>query len=58
MDITCHDHSACKLVITFNRSHASIMRDTCHGHSIIAYLRHISMGVVLCAHPVRGESHI
>jgi len=27
-------------------------------HSIIACLRHICMGVILCAHPVRGESHI
>ena len=27
-------------------------------HSIIAYLCHIHMGVVLRAHPVRGESHI
>jgi len=27
-------------------------------HSIIAYSRHVYMGTVLRAHPVRGESHI
>jgi len=27
IEITCHDHSSCTLVVTFNRSHASIMRD-------------------------------
>jgi len=27
-------------------------------HSIIACLRHIYTGVALCAHPVRGESHL
>ena len=27
-------------------------------HSISACLRHIYMGVILRAHPVRGESHI
>jgi len=27
-------------------------------HSIIAYLHHTYMGVVLCAHPVHGVSHI
>jgi len=27
-------------------------------HSIIACSRHVHMGVVLRAHPVRGESHI
>jgi len=31
---------------------------TCHDHSIIACSRHIYMGVILPAHPVRGESHI
>ena len=31
---------------------------TCHDHSIIACSRHIYMGVILCAHPVHGESHI
>jgi len=31
---------------------------TCHDHSILACSRHIYMGVILCAHPVRGESHI
>ena len=31
---------------------------TRHDHSIIACSRHIYMGVVLRAHPVRGESHI
>jgi len=35
---------------------ASNSRD--HDHSIIACSRHIYMGVVLRAHPVRGESHI
>jgi len=29
-----------------------------HDHSIIACSRHVYMGVVLRAHPVRGESHI
>jgi len=28
---------------------------TCRDHSIIACLRHIYMGVILRAHPVRGE---
>jgi len=28
-----------------------------HDHSIIACSRHIYMGVILCAHPIRGESH-
>ena len=32
----------------------SVHRD----HSIIACLCHINMGVILCTHPVRGESHI
>ena len=27
-------------------------------HSIIACSRHMYMGVILCAHPVRGESHM
>jgi len=31
---------------------------TCHDHSIIASSRHIYMGVILHAHPVRGESHV
>jgi len=31
---------------------------TCHDHSIIACSRHIYFGVVLRAHPVRGELHI
>jgi len=31
---------------------------TCHDHSIIACSRHIYLGVVLRAHPVRGELHI
>jgi len=31
---------------------------TCHDHSIIACLRHVYIGAVLRAHPVRGESHI
>ena len=31
---------------------------TCHDHSIIACSRHIYLGVVLRAHPGRGESHI
>jgi len=31
---------------------------TCHDHSIIACLRHLYMGVVLCAHSVCGEPHI
>ena len=31
---------------------------TCHDYSIIACSHHVYMGVVLCAHPVRGESHI
>jgi len=31
---------------------------TCHDNSIIASSRHIYMGVVRRAHPVRGEPHI
>jgi len=31
---------------------------TCHDHSIIACSCHIYTGVVLRAHPIRGESHI
>ena len=31
---------------------------TCHDHFIIACSRHVYMGVVLCTHPVCGESHI
>ena len=31
---------------------------TYHDHSLIACSRHIYMGVVLHAHPVRAESHI
>jgi len=31
---------------------------TCRDHCIIACSRHIYMGVILRAHPVRGESHI
>jgi len=32
---------------------------TCHDHSIIACSCHVSyMGVILRAHPVRGEAHI
>jgi len=34
------------------------MEITCHDHSIIACLRYIYMGVILCSHPIRGESHI
>ena len=30
----------------------------CRNHSIIACLCHIYMGVILHAHPIRGESHI
>ena len=30
---------------------------TCHDHSIIACSCHIYNGVILHAHPVRGESH-
>jgi len=31
---------------------------TCHGHPVIACSCHIYMGVILRAHPIRGESHI
>jgi len=31
---------------------------TCHDHAVIACSRHIYMGVMFRAHPVRGESHI
>jgi len=31
---------------------------TPHAHSLIACLRHIYMGIILHAHPVRGELHI
>ena len=33
------------------------MEITCHDQSIIACSRHVYLGVVLRAHPVRGESH-
>ena len=31
---------------------------TWQGHSILACLRHIDMGFIVCAHPVHGDSHI
>jgi len=34
------------------------MEITCHDHPIIACSRHMYMGVILHAHPVRGEPHI
>jgi len=34
------------------------MESTRRDHSIIACSRHIHMGVILCAHPVRGEANI
>jgi len=37
-----------------NHSPRSLHRD----HSIIACSRHIYMGVIFCAHPICGESHI
>ena len=43
---------------SFTLSHQATIEITCHDHSIIACSRHIDMGVVLRAHPVRGESNI
>jgi len=36
----------------------AIIEITRRAHSVIAYSRHIYMGDILRAHPVRGESHI
>jgi len=57
MEFTRHDHSLRMLVITFNRSHACIIRDYTP-RSLLLLVRTTYMNdVVLHAHPVRGESH-
>ena len=57
------NHSSRTLVILFNRSQASIGRDSTsqslfRDRSIIACSCHVYMGVILRAHSVRGESRI
>ena len=62
LETTHQDHSIGvtlrALVVIFNRSHASIMRDYTPQSLVIGCSRHIYMGVILRAHPVRGEPHI
>jgi len=60
IEITCHDHSSRTPVISFNRWHVSISRDY-KPQSVYYCLfapHTLYMGVIIRAHPVRGESHI
>jgi len=58
IEFTCYDHSPRTLDITFNRSQVKIGRaSTPRSLFYCLFAPHIC-GVVLRAHPVRGESHI
>ena len=58
IEIMCHNYSPRTLVVMLNRSQVNIVRASMPRslyYSLFAPRIHI---VVLCAHPVRGESHI
>jgi len=57
--IECCDRKAqAACALSFTLWQQATIEITRRDHSIIACSRHIYMGVVLRAHPVRGESHI
>jgi len=55
---SCDRKSRAAYAQSFTLWQQATIEITRHDHSIIACSRHVYMGVVLRAHPVRGESHI
>jgi len=58
IEITLHDHSPRMLLFTFSRSHRYYHQRLHAAITLLLLVRATYMGVVLRAHPVRGESHI